>query len=252
MNNTPLHHVEIGSDDSAVYVWLHGWGQTHSSFSRLARLFENSGKHILFDLPGFGESPKLIDGAGTREYADLLSKELSGITDQPCIIIGHSFGARIAVQMAAHYKEQVSTIILIGGAGLQRKRSLTHKIRAHGLRLLGKLARLADSIFKSDFRQAYSNRFGSSDYKAAGALRPTFVRVVNEDLTKEANDTKCPALLIYGSLDNDTPPELGRKYEALMQNAVYRELSGFGHLDILDRGAYQCQALITDFIKSLK
>lgn len=247
-----MHHETFGTGEDDTFVWLHGWGHTHNSLSRLAQLFSSQGKHYLFDLPGFGKSAKLADGAGTLDYADDLAKELKSITDRPCILVGHSFGGRVAVQMAAHHGEQVKAIILIGGAGLQRRRSITHKIRAFALRTLGMLARLCDSLFKSNLRQAYSNKFGSADYKAAGELRPTFVRVVNEDLSNEARSAECPVLLIYGAEDNEAPPEIGRKYESLMQSAAYHEIEGFGHLDILDRGAYQCQALINDFLKSLK
>ena len=247
-----MHFETFGSGEDDIFVWLHGWGHTHNSLSRLAQLFSIQGKHYLFDLPGFGKSAKLIDSAGTADYADKLAIELDAITDRPCILVGHSFGGRIAVQMAARHTGRVKAIILIGGAGLQRKRSFSHKIRAFALRSLGKLARLSDHLFKSGFRQVYSNKFGSADYKSAGELRPTFVRVVNEDLTLEAKAAKCPVLLIYGAEDNEAPPEIGRKFESLMRDARYHELSGFGHLDILDRGAYQCQALINDFLKSLK
>lgn len=252
MSNPPFHYESFGNSEDAVYVWLHGWGQTHTSLSRLAQLFSSLGKHYLFDLPGFGKTANPKAGSGTADYADMLTKELDKITDRPCILIGHSFGARVAVQMAALHPDRVQAIILIGGAGLQRKRSIAYKTRAIVLRFLGKLARLCDSLFKSNLRQAYTNKFGSSDYKSAGDLRPTFVRVVNEDLITEAKSINCPALLLYGAEDNETPPEIGRKYEALIQNSQYHELTGFGHLDILDRGAYQCQALITDFLKSLK
>ena len=247
-----MHHETFGTGEDNTFIWLHGWGQSNGSLSRLAQLFSSNGKHYLFDLPGFGKSAKLADGAGTLDYADQLAIELKAITDRPCILVGHSFGGRVAVQMAAHHSDHVKAIIIIGGAGLQRRRSIAHKIRAFALRTLGKLARLSDHLFKSNLRQAYSNRFGSADYKAAGDLRPTFVRVVNEDLSSEARSAKCPALLIYGAEDSEAPPEIGRKYESLMQSAVYHEIEGFGHLDILDRGAYQCQALMTDFIKSLK
>lgn len=252
MSNSPFHYETFGNGEDAVYVWLHGWGQTHTSLSRLAQLFTSLGKHYLFDLPGFGKTANPKEGAGTADYADMLAAELDDITDQRCIFVGHSFGGRIAVQMAARHPDRVKAIILIGGAGLQRKRSIAYKSRAFVLRFLGKLARLCDTLFKSNLRQIYSNKFGSSDYKSAGDLRPTFVRVVNEDLITEAKSINCPALLLYGAEDNEAPPEIGRKYEALIRGAQYHELLGFGHLDILDRGAYQCQALITDFLKFLK
>lgn len=249
-----FHHITIGGEDTdgnnSCFVWLHGWGHDHSSLSRLAQLFKNHGQHYLFDLPGFGKSVNPDTGAGTADYADMLAAELHKLTRGPCVFVGHSFGGRVSVQMAARHPELVKAVILIGGAGLQRKRTIVHKLRATALRMLGKLARLSDQLFKTTLRDKYSQRYGSADYKAAGELRPTFVRVVNEDLSEQARQTQCPALLIYGSEDDEAPPEIGLKFESLMQNSQYHELPGFGHLDILDRGAYQCQALITDFLKS--
>ena len=74
---------------------------------------------------------------------------------------------------------------------------------------------------------------------------------VNEDLSAAARKTQCPTLLIYGSEDTETPPEIGRKYETLIPIARYEELPGYGHNDILSRGAYQCEALIKAFLKDL-
>ncbi len=247
-----MHHINFGTDTGTPYVWLHGWGQTHASLSRLAQLYEKKAKHYLFDLPGFGQSANPDVGAGTADYADMLATELHTVTDKACIFIGHSFGARVAVQMAARHPSLVKAIIIIGGAGLQRKRSVLFKIRSFGLKSLGKLARISDALLKTHLRQVFSDRFGSADYKAAGDLRPTFVRVVNEDLSEQARSAGCPVLLIYGSQDRETPPEIGLKYSDLMPNAHYCELAGFGHLDILDRGSYQCQALIDDFLKSIE
>ena len=232
-------------------VWLHGWGQDKQSFSRIASLFKKAGPHTLYDFPGFGDTPMLDDGAGTREYAAALKDQLDTIGKGPFIIIGHSFGGRVAIQMAAHYPDLIKAIVLIGGAGLKRKRSLIFKCRALILRCLGKLAKRCDTLFSTNLRALYAQRFGSADYKAAGDLRATFVNVVNEDLVSEASMVKCPALMLYGEMDTEAPPEIGKKYACLIKNGTYTELQGFGHLDILHNGAYQCHAIIDDFIKEL-
>jgi pimeloyl-ACP methyl ester carboxylesterase len=74
---------------------------------------------------------------------------------------------------------------------------------------------------------------------------------VTENLTNSAKKVKVPVLLIYGSDDTEAPPEIGQKYEDAMPIARYEELEGFDHWDILDRGAYQCEALIRTFFKDL-
>lgn len=245
-----FHYTRTEHKYGPSFVWLHGWGKDLTSLNRLAQLYQKKGNNTLFDLPGFGKTALPPRGSGTDDYADMLAKTLKALDlPGPHIFIGHSFGGRIAVQMAARHPDMTKSIILIAGAGLKRKRSITFKIRSLWLKTLGKLARTSDNMFKTTYRETYSKRYGSADYKAAGDLRPTFVKVVNENLVAEAQATTCPALLIYASDDNEAPPEIGKKYASLMVGAQYHELKGYGHLDILDRGAYQCQALIDAFIQ---
>ncbi|WP_262692354.1 alpha/beta fold hydrolase [Kordiimonas aestuarii] len=251
MTNSCWFNFTEGTDGQSL-IWLHGWGMEHASLKRLASLFKTTHKSTLYDQPGFGRTPKLADGAGTEDYADDLAAELEGIPGAPHILIGHSFGGRVAVQMAARHPSLVKAIILIGGAGLQRRRSLRFKLRAYSLRNIGRLARLSDHLFGTHMRAAYVERFGSTDYKNAGPLRPTFVRVVNEDLSQPAKIVRCPALLIYGSDDTEAPPEIGRRFESLIPIARFVEVRGFDHWDILGRGAYQCEALIRAFMEDLK
>ncbi|WP_417456305.1 alpha/beta fold hydrolase [Kordiimonas sp.] len=251
MGVSPWYSVKDGTNGGSL-IWLHGWGMEHSSLSRLASLFKASHSNTLYDQPGFGKTPRLEDGAGTEQYADVLAAQLEAMPGSPHIIIGHSFGGRVAVQMAARHPGLVKAIVLIGGAGLRRRRSLAFKIKAFCLKLIGRAAQLLDKVLGTSFRAAYVERFGSADYKNAGALRPTFVRVVNEDLTLPAKASRCPALLIYGSDDTEAPPEIGRRFENLMPIARFVEVQGFDHWDILSRGAYQCEALIRTFFEDLK
>ncbi|NVJ99533.1 MAG: alpha/beta hydrolase [Alphaproteobacteria bacterium] len=245
------HFEELGEGEQS-FVWLHGWGQESGSLKRLASLFAAKGVHRLYDQPGFGKTPMLEEGAGTADYADALAKELEGFNGGPFVFVGHSFGGRVSVQMAARHPHLVKAIILIGGAGLQRHRSVAFKLRALVLRSLGRLARLSDKLFKTNYRAAYVERFGSADYKNAGDLRQTFVKVVNENLVTEAKSVRCPALLLYGEDDTEAPSEIGRKYENLMPIARFTELKGFNHWDILTRGAYQCEALIGSFLEDMR
>lgn len=248
LSETNWHSEQLGSGDTQ-FIWLHGWGHDLTAFQRMAGLFVGCGTHTLYDQPGFGRTPPLTEGASTKDYADQLATQLN--STKGAIIVGHSYGGRVAVQLAAHYPEKVKAIILIGGAGLKRHRSINFRLRAFCLKKLGQLARFCDTIFKTDFRSQYVSRFGSSDYKNAGPLRGTLVSAVNEDLSAEARAVSCPALMVYGSDDTETPPEIGRKYETLIPIARFEELKGYGHTDILSRGAYQCEALMKAFLKDL-
>lgn len=243
-----------GTQAQPTLIWLHGWGQTGDSLMPLARLFTHRGHNYIPDLPGFGGTAGLEEGAGSAAYADALYQFLDkqGTRVERPVLIGHSFGARVAIRFAARYPESVGGLVLIAGAGLKRHRTLGFRLRAAALRLIGKTARLFDTLFNTTLHTAFRTRFGSADYRNAGPLRATLVSVVNEDLTPQAQQINVPTLLIYGTEDDATPSEFGERYQALIPNATLHVLQGFGHLDILSRGAWQCQNLIERFLERIK
>ena len=233
-------------------VWLHGWGQDHSSLVRLASLFKTSATNILFDLPGFGKTGMLPKGAGTEHYGRALVFELEKTTPRKRILIGHSFGCRVALRVARANPGLLNGLVLIAAAGLPRKKSVGAKIIGLFIRVLGKAAHFSDAIFRTNLKQKFRNRFGSRDYKAAGELRETFVATVTENLSAIAREIDTPALLIYGAEDTETPVEIGQRFEALLPRGKMKILSGFGHLNILTEGAHQCQHGIQNFIGELE
>lgn len=233
----------VGSGDLEI-VWLHGWGQTGQAFGPLATALKDLGHHRLIDLPGFGATPMLPEGAGSADYARALSAHL-GPKSGRRLVIGHSFGVRVALQWLAAEPGAADGLIAIAGAGLKRKRSWRWRLKARGLKALGRLAALGGPKTLAAFRQ----RFGSADYKAAGPLRATLVSVVNEDLSAQAAQVPCPALLFYGAQDDATPPDLGERLAALMPDARLKILPHLGHLDILTRGAHPVAHHIRSFVE---
>lgn len=241
------HEIEKG-EGAPSFIWLHGWGQELSAFNRLSDLFAKTGSHRLFDQPGFGNTPIIDKEDGPQDYADRLAEMLKGTG--PHIFVGHSFGVRVSIRLAAKHPELVAGIIAIAGAGLKRKRSPAFKLKAALIHQWGKLTRVIDRIAGTQLRAGFQARFGSADYRNAGDLRTTFVKTVNEDLTPLARQLTCPVCLIYGAGDTETPPEYGERYASLIRGAEFHELPGFDHWDILDRGAYQCEAVMRRFLET--
>jgi pimeloyl-ACP methyl ester carboxylesterase len=93
-------------------------------------------------------------------------------------------------------------------------------------------------------------KMGSADYRSAGALRPIFNRVVQEDLTNVAVQVHCPTVLIYGKEDTETPPEMGERLNRLIKGSELTVLDGFGHLSILNEGRHQLAVRIRRFLEA--
>ena len=240
--DTTIHYQSLGDADAPVVIWGHGWGQSHQAFMALATSLPKLGRHILIDFPGFGDSP-VPDSAdwGSRDYAECIAAFIMAeFPNQRVIWIGHSFGCRVGVQLAAHHRDLIDRMISIAGAGLPRKRSIAFQARVNAFKFLKRMP----FIDKDKLRQ----KFGSADYLSAGALHQTFINVIREDLSPEAKKIACPVLLIYGADDTETPPEIGRRYEALIKNASMIELEGQDHYTVLGSGRHQVAPLIKKFI----
>jgi pimeloyl-ACP methyl ester carboxylesterase len=230
-------------------VWLHGWGQSRKALKPLAQRFATGVENLLLDLPGFGEAPLPPADWGTAEYGAMLAEWLArGPRAGKTVLVCHSFGGRVALRLAAAYPELVDGLVLIAGAGLRRRRSLPARAKAFIARLAIRAARLVDGLVRSKLAEHLRERLGSADYRNAGPLRGVLVRTVTEDLTPEARQIACPVLLVYGERDDQTPPEFGTRFKALMASAELAVLPGFDHYTVLATGRHQVDALLRRFL----
>ncbi|MGH9297202.1 MAG: alpha/beta fold hydrolase, partial [Acidimicrobiales bacterium] len=93
---------------------LHGWRRDHEDWSAsLATAGTGPLPALALDLPGFGATPAPEEAWGSPEYARAVQK-LLGELAVPVILIGHSFGGRVAVELAALEPERVAGIVLTG------------------------------------------------------------------------------------------------------------------------------------------
>jgi len=239
-----FHYETLGTADGPHIIWAHGWGQDHTALVPLASSLEHAGHHTLIDFPGFGKSPPPPESWGTEDYADALAAWLGEQAIGPVLLVGHSFGCRVGLQLAAHYPALVSGLFLIAAAGLKRRRPVHQQL---ALKARVALYKTAKAILGPDKAAA---RFGSRNYKqAAGIMRGVFVKVVNEDLSTQARNIGCPVRLVYGRNDNETPPEIGARLAALIPHAEMVQLEGQDHYTVLDSGRHQVAHLLKQFIK---
>ncbi len=224
-------------------VALHGWGGSIRSFWPVAERLSPNGYQVhLLDLPGFGQSTPPPETWGVAEYAHLVKDYLDAAGLKQAAILGHSFGGRIALVLAATYPERVRKMILADSAGLRTPPTLKQHLRNFAARTVRNVLDLAhlDGVRKR-LQDRYNKRYASADFLAAGALRETFVRVIEEDLTTYAQRVKVPTVLIWGDRDTDTPLWQGRKLEQLIPDAGLIVFQGAGHFAYLDR--------LTDFVR---
>jgi len=235
--------------EAPLVLWAHGWGHTHANMLPLAQAMPRGTRSVLLDLPGFGAAPPPPDAWGTADYADGIAEWLAGLPPARCVWVGHSFGARVGLQLAARHPELVGGLFLVAAAGLPPRRSPAARLRMAARRWAFRLVRSLTP--NGPARDRLRERFGSADYRQAGKLRPILVKAVGEDLSDVARAVRCPAVLVYGDRDTETPPELGTRFNALMPGSRLVLLRGFDHWSVLTEGRHQIAQRLGEFLEEV-
>jgi pimeloyl-ACP methyl ester carboxylesterase len=245
-----IFYTVRGAAEKPTLFWAHGWGQDHHAFEQMIASLEQAGRHVAIDFPGFGRSPPPASAWGTENYADAMAARIKESGAGKVIWIGHSFGCRVGLQLAARHPDLVAGLFLIAAAGLKRKRPLPQKIyfktRVAVFKLLKKMIPLGVS------EEWLKAKFGSADYKNAGPMRAVMVKVINEDLSAIARTIACPVTLVYGENDTETPPEIGRRLATLIPTAELVTLQGQDHYSVLGSGRHMVTALLKKFIDKVR
>ena len=246
-----LSFLQLGEEsniDIPQVIWGHGWMQSHLALLPLAQSLETIGSHLLIDFPGFGNSPLPPKAWGTREYAEHTATWLNTFSYNKRIWIGHSFGCRVGIQLAACYPELIDGLVLIAAPGLPTRRSVWNQLIVKTKIYTYKgLKRLVPYGINEHW---LIDRFGSRDYRSAGMLRPVLIKVISENLTGVAKKVQCPVHLVYGDQDTETPYYIGQRYAELMQDATFSLLPRIDHYTILTEGRHQVLQQIKRFLEN--
>ena len=98
----------------ATFIFIHGIGNTLHSWDDVAARLPKDVRAIGVDLLGFGESPKpswAVYSAKTQARSVGLTIARLGLTQKP-IVVGHSLGALVAVDVARRYPFALRQLVL--------------------------------------------------------------------------------------------------------------------------------------------
>lgn len=218
--------------DGEPLLLLHGWGVSGEVFRPLFMRLAGRLEVRAIDFPGFGQSEKPDEVWGTEEYAELVKKILDAWGLKNIDVVGHSFGARVALRLAHRHPEYVKTLVLTGAAGIRIQKPVPFFRK-----LLGKAGKFFGNLGSPGriLKEAIYKKIGSADYLAAGTMRPILVKVVNEDLRGILPAITQPVHLIWGENDRDTTLEAAEIMRAGLKNSTLTVIPGAGHYAFLDK-----------------
>lgn len=112
VNGIKVAYWTNGLQDKEKILFLHGFRGNHKGLLKTAEMLQNF-NIILPDLPGYGESETLNSEHTFETYSSFLSDFCGAINFKNGIIVGHSFGASLALVFAARHPEPIKSLYLI-------------------------------------------------------------------------------------------------------------------------------------------
>lgn len=227
VNNVAIEYEDHGK--GPVMLFLHGWQDTLHTFDPLFPAFVDEFRVIVLDLPGFGKSELPRGVWGLDEYVQFVHDFVQKIGVSVDVIVGHSFGGRIAIKGLSSGELSAKKVVLIGSAGIAK----TYTMRSTLFAVFAKIGKIITLIPPLSFwrknlrKKIYA--WSGSDYFRSGPLKETFLRVIREDLSEQARGIGIPTLLIWGAGDTETPVSDGEKFASLIKGSKLKLYSGAGH-----------------------
>jgi len=241
----PTHLFEGGAPTAPPLLYLHGtflgnlWLEYHQ---RLAERF-----HVFApDTPGFGltQRPDWMRDMDdyTLYFRDLL--DTLGL-EQP-VIVGHSLGGWMAVEIAVWFPERLGRLVLANAAGIRVKGSPIADLFAMNPQEMvaacfddfSAAAPLMPAEMSFDY---IIDQFRQRTTLASLAWNPHF----DPKLERRLERVQCPTLVIWGENDRLIPPVYGERYQQLIAGAKLVTLQGTGHMPMFEKPAEWSEAITT-------
>lgn len=227
IDGAKIHALDTGPRYAQLAVLIHGWSSSSFAMSPLIPLLSRRFRCVAIDLPGYGESPPLRERATIGRYAQIVGRLITGLSDHPAVLVGHSMGGMISATLALQIPQLVDRMVLLcptisGRLSFWINTFVSPITMLERFPIFSRLLSLlepsmlyvTDSLMKpASF--AERSAISEADYLRlrADARRPgqgrvraeCFVAMRHQDLSGRLRELSTPALVIWGAEDNTVP-----------------------------------------------
>jgi pimeloyl-ACP methyl ester carboxylesterase len=228
---------------------VHGVGLRAEAWGGQLAGLAQLGHVMAVDMPGHGESPRIADDPRLVDYTDAIAATLT----EPAVVVGHSFGAMIALDMAIRYPKLVHGVAALNGI-FQRGAAAKEAVLARAASLDGKTSADPTATLvrwfgaeQSAARNACRGWLGAVD---PAGYRDAYRVFASEDGPSGAalRDLHCPALFLTGENEPNSTPQMSQRMAEMAPFGRVAVLTGAAHMLPLTH-ATEVTAILENFIR---
>ncbi|MBY0431740.1 MAG: alpha/beta hydrolase, partial [Rhodospirillales bacterium] len=252
VDNVRLHYQDWGNGPPVVL--LHGNGAMAEDFP-VSGVFDLLARHhrvIAFDRPGFGYSGRPREQVWTPEaQAHLLLHAMAALGIERPVVLGHSWGALVALAMALAAPSGLRGLVLVGGYYYPTGRADAPPLSPPVIPVLGDVMRhtvspvmarlMMPKLLQRIFEPAPVSARFTEHFPLDLCLRPEQIRATAEEsalmipaaarLREHYSKITLPVAIIAGG--DDSIADAGRQSQRLhdeIRHSTLRLIPGAGHM----------------------
>jgi pimeloyl-ACP methyl ester carboxylesterase len=242
-------------------VLLHGLGLSWRSWLPVLDELEAQHDVLALDLPGFGSSAPLADGAPPTpaRLADAVRDELDALDVEAPVLVGNSVGGWVALELAR--RGRASRVVAIAPSGLESPPERAYviamnefmRVRARAARPLGRLVTRPLPARVALFGGLRSKpwRLGPEDgvrelqeYGCSPSFQSTLRWTIGTNVPLGLEEISVPVRIAFGTADLLLGGFTAPRFAALIPHADLVPLPGLGHVPMLDDPATVARTIL--------
>jgi pimeloyl-ACP methyl ester carboxylesterase len=252
----PLHFYKSG--EGFTVLLLHGFCESGNLWRSLSRELSDDFQIICPDLPGFGKSPLSNRNFSLEDIADELVNWSKAQGIQSCVVIGHSLGGYISLEILRKYPDFAKGIGLINSSAFEdpadkkeNRNKLIEFIQEHGVAPF--LSTFLPSLFYPETLDAHQGiinelREDGMSIAAESVIGYSAAMRDRSDSTDLLNAYHDRILLISGEYDQNVPMEKSKAMAAYLGKENVHVVPDSAHMSIFEQREL-CYNALTKFVK---
>src|SRR5215813_14207221 len=211
VENLPVHYVEEGAGPSVVMI--HGNAGSVEDFELGALdLLASEYRVVAIDRPGHGRSGRVAAKATVEDQAELLHQTLASLGVTHPILVGHSWGASLALAYVLKYPGEVLGMVLLAPAAYPEGSGNRLLHAMIGTPVIGDLTLILGRAVYPQQPPAGYLRTVSSLWLRRRQLRAYFEDEFSLDaslrrMSRRYSEIKVPVVIVTGDHDRIIPPD---------------------------------------------
>jgi 3-oxoadipate enol-lactonase len=255
---TRLSYIEAGASGPTI-VLLHGWSAFKELWwSTLLALAPHAHAYAP-DMPGHGDSP-LLGSASMRQIAERIERFCAMRGDDRIVLVGHSMGGNIALELTLARPDLVERLVLVDAAVQPAEMPMytrsyldqtfgwaVLRTSMAAARQIGLVGRFVPHVHQGGVVLPALRRVTYMARHDADALRTLLDSLFENPIGPRLAEVRVPTLVISGEFDPLVPPPLSRRVAAAIPGARFTVIRHAAH-NPMDERPREFNAVLLDFL----